>query len=90
MSAFDEAVKKRAEKYDSIKHLYSKLENHKRSPSYACYQFACTTTDPEAAALSAADVALLVDGGNLCFGGRGYSKYEKDGVTHFSGTVHTD
>lgn len=90
MSAFENAWKQREAKYNSIKHLASKLENHQRSPSYACYQFSCTTTDPEAAALSPADVALLVDGGNLCFGGRGYSKYEKDGVTHFSGTVHTD
>lgn len=88
--SLENLMKDNSGRYDQIKHLASKLENHKRSPSYACYQFACTTTDPEAAALSAADVALLVDGGNLCFGGRGYSKYEKDGVTHFSGTVHTD
>lgn len=87
---FEEALKKNSERYNEIVHLYPHFTNVRKSPSYACYQFAAETAHPEAAALSAADVALLVDGGNLCFGGRGYSKYEKDGVTHFSGTVHTD
>lgn len=88
--SFEDLIHNNSERYNQIKHLYNRFENIKQSPNYACYQFAAETSDPEASQLSHADVALLIDGGNLCFCGRGYSKYEKDGVTHFSGTVHTD
>ena len=89
MSAFEEAMAKRNARYAEIKHLRNKFEWTRRS-NYAQFAFTATTTDPEARSLSAADVALLADGGNLCFGGSGFSKCEAGDKTIFSGIVHTD
>ena len=89
MSAFEEAMKKRASRYAAISNLANKFEWTRRY-NYAQFEFTATTTDPEARSLSAADVALLADGGNLCFGGRGFNKREAGDVTIFSGIVHTD
>ena len=89
MSAFEEAMKKRASRFAAISHLASKFEWTRRY-NYAQFEYTATTTDPEARSLSAADVALLADGGNLCFGGRGFTKREAGDKTIFSGIVHTD
>lgn len=89
MSSFEENMKRNSVRYNAIKHLRSKFEWTRRS-SYAKFEFTATTTDPEARSLSAEDVALLADDGNLCFGGRGFTKREAGDKTIFSGIVHTD
>ena len=89
MSKFEEAMARRGVRYDAIKHLRDKFEWTRRS-SYAKFEYTATTTDPEARSLSAADVAILADGGNLCFGGRGFTKREAGDKTIFSGIVYTD
>lgn len=89
MSTFEENMKRNSVRYEAIKHLRSKFEWTRRS-SYAKFEFTATTTDPEARSLSAEDVALLADYGNLCFGGRGFTKRESGDQTIFSGIVHTD
>lgn len=89
MSTFEENMKCNSIRYDAIKHLRGKFKWTRR-PSYAKFEYTATTTDPEARSLSAADVALLADGGNLCFGGRGFTKREAGDKTIFSGIVHTD
>lgn len=89
MSTFEENMKRNSIRYDAIKHLRGKFEWMRR-PSYAKFEYTATTTDPEARSLSAEDVALLADHGNLCFGGRGFNKREAGDKTIFSGIVHTD
>lgn len=89
MSTFEESMKRNSIRYSAIKHLANKFEWTRRS-NYAQFEFTATTTDPEARSLSAADVALLADGGNLCFGGRGFTKCEAGDKAIFSGIVHTD
>ena len=89
MSTFEENMKRNSIRYDAIKHLRGKFEWTRRS-NYAQFEYTATTTDPEARSLSAADVALLADHGNLCFSGRGYTKREAGDKTIFSGIVHTD
>ena len=89
MSKFEEKMKRNSVRYAAISHLANKFEWTSRY-NYAQFAFTATTTDPEARSLSAADVALLADGGNLCFGGRGFSKCEAGDKTIFSGIVHTD
>ena len=89
MSTFEENMKRNSVCYNEIKHLRGKFE-WKRRPSYAKFEYTATTTDQEARSLSASDVALLADGGNLCFGGRGFTKREAGDKTIFSGIVHTD
>lgn len=89
MSLFEENIKKNASRYDAIKHLASKF-TWSRQYGYANFRYEARTTDPEARSLSATDVAILADGGNLCFGGRGFSKREAGDKTIFSGIVHTD
>ena len=86
MSTFEEAMKKRASRYDEIKHLAGEFKIN-RIPGYAHYRFEAFTDNAEAKLLSAEDVALIVDGGNLCFGGR---SFRSDGKGNFYGTVHTD
>ena len=89
MSTFEENMKRNSVRYAAISHLASKFEWTRRS-SYAKFEYTATTTDPEARSLSADDVALLADHGNLCFGGRGFTKREAGDKTIFSGIVHTD
>ena len=89
MSKFEENMKRNSVRYKAISHLASKFEWTSRS-NYAQFEYTATTTDPEARSLSAADVALLADHGNLCFGGRGFTKREAGNKTIFSGIVHTD
>ena len=89
MSTFEENMKRNSVRYKAISHLASKFDWTLRS-SYAKFEYTATTTDPEARSLSAADVALLADNGNLCFGGRGFTKHEAGDKTIFSGIVHTD
>ena len=89
MSTFEENMKRNSVRYAAISHLASKFEWTRRS-NYAQFEFTATTTYPEARSLSAADVALLADHGNLCFGGRGFVRAERDGKVIYSGTVHTD
>ena len=89
MSKFEENMKRNSVRYDAIKHLRDKFEWKRRS-NYAQFEYTATTTDPEARSLSASDVALLADGGNLCFGGRGFNKREAGDKTIFYGVVYTD
>ena len=89
MSTFEENMKRNSIRYNEIKHLWGKFEWKRRS-NYAQFEYTATTTDPEARSLSADDVALLADRGNLCFGGRGFTKREAGDKTIFSGIVHTD
>ena len=89
MSTFEENMKRNSVRYTAIKHLANKFEWKRRS-GYAQFEYIATTTDSEAGSLSADDVALLADHGNLCFGGRGFTKREAGDKTIFSGIVHTD
>ena len=89
MSTFEENMKRNSVRYAAISHLASKFKWTRR-PSYARFEYTATTTDPEARSLSADDVALLADHGNLCFGGRCFTKCEYVDKTIFSGIVHTD
>ena len=89
MRNFEENIKRNSARYAEISHLASKFE-WKRRPSYAKFEYTATTTDPEARSLSASDVALLADHGNLCFGGRGFNKREAGDKTIFYGVVYTD
>ena len=89
MSTFEENMKRNSIRYNEIKHLCGKFEWKRRS-NYAQFEYTATTTDPEARSLSAEDVAILADHGNLCFGGRGFTKREAGDKTIFSGIVHTD
>ena len=89
MSTFEENMKRNSTRYNAIKHLANKFEWTRR-PSYAKFEYTATTTDTEARSLSAEDVAILADHGNLCFGGRGFTKREAGDKTIFSGIVHTD
>ena len=89
MSTFEENMKRNSIRYNEIKHLSGKFE-WTRHNSYAKFEYTATTTDHEARSLSADDVALLADHGNLCFGGRGFNKREEGDKTIFSGIVHTD
>lgn len=85
----NETVKKNGSRYSAIAHLASKFEWSTTS-GYAHFRYEAKTTDPEARSLSSHDVALLADSGNLCFGGRNFSKREAGDYTIFSGVVHTD
>lgn len=89
MSLFEENMKKNANRYNAIKHLASKF-TWQRTSGYAKFHYEARTTDPEARSLSAYDVAILADGGNLCFSGRTFNKREAGDETIFSGIVHTD
>lgn len=89
MSLFEENMKRNGARYDAISHLRSKF-TWSRQSGYAHFRYEARTTDPEARSLSAHDVAILADGGNLCFGGRGFGKREAGDETIFSGIVHTD
>ena len=89
MSTFEENMKRNSIRYDAIKHLRGKFEWTRRT-SYAKFEYTATTTDPEARSLSAEDVAILADHGNLCFGGRGFNKREAGDKTIFYGVVYTD
>ena len=89
MSTFEENMKRNSIRYDAIKHLRGKFEWTRRA-RYAKFEYTATTTDPEARSLSASDVALLADHGNLCFGGRGFNKREAGDKTVFYGVVYTD
>ena len=89
MSTFEENMKRNSVRYNEIKHILGKFE-WKRRFYYAQFEYTATTTDPEARSLSAEDVAILADHGNLCFGGRDFNKREAGDKTIFSGIVHTD
>lgn len=89
MSTFEENMKRNSIRYNEISHLRGKFEWTRRS-SYAKFEYTATTTDPEARSLSASDVAILADHGNLCFGGRGFNKREAGDKTVFYGVVYTD
>ncbi len=84
-----QTVEKNGVRYDAVKHLASKFE-WSTTPGYAHFRYEAITTDPEARSLDARDVALLADGGNLCFGGRNFGKRDVGDKTIFSGVVHTD
>lgn len=82
---FEERRKKIAARYAEIKHLKADFE-WTRKPNYAQFEYVAIALTPAAEELSAEDVALLADSGNLCFGGRGFSKNGK----RYSGVVYTD
>lgn len=79
-------VQNNSSRWDQIKHLADKFEI-KRIHGYAHFSYFAKTSDPEAMKLSAHDVAIIADGGNLCFGGRSFRSDDKGG---YSGIVHTD
>lgn len=89
MSIYESAQKARDARYNAIKHLAGKFE-WSNTYGYAKFRYEAKTTDPEARSLSAHDVMLLADGGNICFGGRDASKREAGDYTIFYGIVHTD
>lgn len=58
------------ENYNKIKHLKSKEHiSYNKSPQYAHTTFSGTLISDEAKALTAGELLLLMDDGNLCFGG---------------------
>lgn len=84
--SFEERLKNNAKRYEEIKHL-AHLFKFTAQPGYAVKHFTAETTNPEAMKLSAHDVALLADFGNLCFGGR---NFWTNGEGKYKGTIHTD
>lgn len=78
---------KRYARYKEIEHLFKDFEWSFKS-GYAKREFIAKPKTDEARALSAHDVALLADGGNLCFGGRSLYKCSHTGIV--SGIIHTD
>ena len=82
----DAKSKSNAEYFEELSHLRSK--EHMRfttSPQYAHTTFSGELLSEEAQALTADEILLLMDHGNLCFGGR----CSKSG-TKFSGSYNTD
>lgn len=82
-------MKKRDEnmsEYEKIKHLRSKEHmDFTGKASYACHEFSGTLLSDEAKALSNDQILLLMDTGNLCFGG----KIRRNG-DRFFGKYYTD
>lgn len=75
---------KNSARYKEIQHLVGNL-NLKKSPQYGHTIFT-GQLEGEAKSLSAFDVALIADNGNLCFGGE--CGIRSDG--RFSGSYNTD
>ena len=74
------------ENYNKIKHLKSKEHmTFKKSPKYAHTNFSGTLISDEAKALTADELLLLMDDGNLCFGGDCGKSGDK-----FCGSYNTD
>ena len=76
---------KRYARYVEIAHL-SKDFVWSFKTGYANKEYVALAKTDEARALSAHDVALLADDGNLCFGGRGFAKHGDD----YYGIIYTD
>lgn len=87
--SFETMMQENSKRYNEIKHLQNAYKWSK-SPGYAHFTYTAIALTEEAEQLSARDVALLADHGNLCFGGRDFSRYVRDGKVKYSGTVHTD
>lgn len=83
-STADETIAKYKARCQEIRHLIPFVEMSK-TPCYGHVKFSGKLTTPEAAELTELDIALIADGGNLCFGG----KCEKRGNT-FTGCYYTD
>lgn len=75
-------------RYNEIKHLRKDFKWSGES-KYAHNTWRAEAQTEEAAALSAMDVMILADQGNLCFGGTS-SSFTSQGVKTFSGTYNTD
>lgn len=71
-------------RYEEIKHLQNEIEIE-RTPGYAHMKFKSTPLTDAARELSARDILILADSGNLCFGG----SCRKAG-DHFAGRYNTD
>lgn len=75
-----------AKHFEQLKHLRSKEHmSFNTSPQYAHTTFSGELLSEEAQALTADEILLLMDYGNLCFGG----SCSKVG-TKFSGSYNTD
>lgn len=82
----DAKSKSNAEYFEELSHLRSKEHmSFTTSPQYAHTTFSGELLSEEAQALTADEILLLMDHGNLCFGGR----CSKSG-TKFSGSYNTD
>lgn len=82
----DAKSKSNAEYFEELSHLRSKEHmSFTTSPQYAHTTFSGELLSEEARALTADEILLLMDCGNLCFGGR----CSKLG-TKFSGSYNTD
>lgn len=72
----------------------SKLIQRESSPAYAStsYKLVYSPIPSRVAELTARHGALIADGGNLCFGGRGFSMSVQKGsdTLTFTGTYYTD
>lgn len=74
------------ENYNKIKHLKSKEHiSYNKSPQYAHTTFIGTLISDEAKVLTADELLLLMDDGNLCFGGDCCKRGDK-----FCGSYNTD
>lgn len=72
--------------FEEIKHLRGKEHmNFSTSPQYAHTTFSGELLSEEAQSLTSGEILLLMDHGNLCFGG----SCSKSG-TKFSGSYNTD
>lgn len=76
-AAFD-AILEKIGGFDKLKLTYT-------GRSRSSYTYRVEALNEEAKQLTALEAALIMDGGNLCFGGRFHGK---DGV--YYGTIHTD
>ena len=82
----DAKSKSNAEYFEELSHLRSKEHmSFTTSPQYAYTTFSGELLSEEAQALTADEILLLMDHGNLCFGG----SCSKSG-TKFSGWYNTD
>ena len=79
-----ETMAKYSARMAELRKVASGVTLHK-NPQYGQCKFSGTLNTPEAQALSELDIALIADGGNLCFGG----ECVKSGNT-FRGNYWTD
>lgn len=80
----EEIREKYSKRYDEIKH-HAKTIEMKKTPAYGQGKFTGVLKTEEEKALSALDLALIADRGNLCFGGHCTINGDR-----FSGAYWTD
>lgn len=94
MDEFQEMMKFNEDEYQFAREVLkdSALVERRMTPGYGHTQYylAYSPIPERVKELSAIHGALLADHGNLCFGGRNYSKTIENGKLVFTGTYHTD